>query len=188
MKPLKCGPATRLVLTSGVLAGAWLTLSASMAGSPALTPAGIDPSLTTPPPYHVAQVTLSPMVAPPPADAEPDAEPADRPVTFSSEQADRGEERYEIACEECHGDDLGGGLNGGAPLRGTSFEQRFADGAPAAALFLYMSNVMPPDAPGRYSDSTYIDLMAYILQENGFQPGAALPSDVEALNRLIMEK
>jgi hypothetical protein len=51
-----------------------------------------------------------------------------------------------------------------------------------------MSAMMPPDSPGRFSESVYADLMAYVLRRNGFQPGAALPSDVDALDNLVLEK
>ncbi|WP_417581096.1 c-type cytochrome [Pelagibacterium sp.] len=110
------------------------------------------------------------------------------PVHYSSEQADRGEDRFERDCEDCHGDDLRGGLIGGPPLRGAAFEQKFANGAPASAMFVFMSSLMPPNAPGRYSPEVYADLMAYILQENGFPAGEPLPSDMAALNNLIVEK
>lgn len=110
------------------------------------------------------------------------------PVHYSSEQADRGEDRFERDCEDCHGDDLRGGLIGGPPLRGLAFEQKFANGAPASAMFGFMSALMPPNAPGRYTPEVYADLMAYILQENGFQPGEELPSDMESLNNLIVQK
>tara|TARA_R110002051_G_scaffold125099_2_gene198500 strand:+ start:164 stop:604 length:441 start_codon:yes stop_codon:yes gene_type:complete len=110
------------------------------------------------------------------------------PVHYSSEQADRGEERFERDCEDCHGDDLRGGLIGGPPLRGLAFEQKFADGAPASAMFGFMSALMPPNAPGRYTPEVYADLMAYILQENGFPDGEPLPSDMESLNNLIVQK
>jgi len=114
--------------------------------------------------------------------------PVESPVSYSSDQANRGEDRYERACIECHGDDLKGGMNGGAPLRGVNFLQKYANGAPASALYLYTSTLMPPNSPGRYSPSTYADLMAYILKRNGFRAGAPLPSDVDALDYLIMEK
>ena len=87
------------------------------------------------------------------------------PVHYSSEQADRGEDRFERDCVDCHGDDLRGGLIGG-----------------------FMSLLMPPNAPGRYSPEVYADLMAYILQENGFPAGDPLPSDMESLNKLIVQK
>ena len=47
---------------------------------------------------------------------------------------------------------------------------------------------MPPDSPGRYSEGTYADIMAYILKRNGFKAGAELPSDVDALYNLTLEK
>jgi hypothetical protein len=51
-----------------------------------------------------------------------------------------------------------------------------------------MSTLMPPEAPGRFSESVYADLMAYVLQVNGFDAGAALPSNVDALNKLVIAK
>jgi mono/diheme cytochrome c family protein len=108
-------------------------------------------------------------------------------VSYSDAQADRGEDRYEKDCLECHGEDLQGGLLGGPPLRSQLFEQHFG-GAPASALFMFMSTQMPPNAPGGFSPGTYADLMAYILKKNGYQAGAELPSDVDELDNLIVEK
>lgn len=116
-----------------------------------------------------------------------ESEPAERPVSFTSEQADRGEVRYNSDCQECHGDDLKGGLNGGAPIRGLAFEQKY-EGLPASVMFSFMTSAMPPNAPGRYSETTYAELMAYILKRNGFQPGAPLPSNLDELDQLIIEK
>ncbi len=156
----------------GLVAGAWLILSASTPGVEAFLPAGAA-TAAEPDHIHLAQA---------------DAAPAESPVSYSSEQADRGEGRYEKECGECHGDDLRGGLIGGPPLRGVSFEQKFADGAPASGLYSFMSTLMPPNSPGRFSPSAYADMMAYILKQNGFKAGAPLPSDVDALDTLIMEK
>ena len=47
---------------------------------------------------------------------------------------------------------------------------------------------MPPNAPGSYSDAVYADLMAHILKTNGYKSGAELPSDVDALYNLVIEK
>lgn len=110
------------------------------------------------------------------------------PVSYASEQADRGAKKYEKECEECHGDDLKGGLNGGAPLRGLNFESKYADGAPASMLFVFTSTLMPPNSPGRFSPNIYADLVAYILKRNGIQPGAPLPSDIDALDKMIVNK
>lgn len=111
-----------------------------------------------------------------------------RRVSFTAEQADRGAKNYKRDCEECHGKDLRGGMNGGAPLRGLAFEGKYFDGLPASVLFGYMSAAMPPNSPGRYSPDTYADLMAYVLKWNGIQPGAPLPSDFDKLDELVVEK
>ncbi|HZY69058.1 MAG TPA: cytochrome c [Devosia sp.] len=122
------------------------------------------------------------------AQADAETEQPMPKVHYSNEQADRGEERYEDHCIECHGDDLRGGLLGGAPLRGVSFEEKYANGAPAGMLFEVMVATMPPNSPGRFSPDAYADMMAYILKRNGFQAGAELPSDADALYNLAMEK
>lgn len=119
--------------------------------------------------------------------AQGDAKPVEHPVTYTADQADRGETAYKRYCVECHGDDLRGGLLGGAPLRGQSFESKYVEG-PASSLFEVMSETMPPDAPGRFSASGYADMMAYILKRNGFAEGAPLPSDVDALYDLTIIK
>ena len=111
-----------------------------------------------------------------------------KPVSYAADQADRGEKKYKKECLECHGKNLKGGLNGGAPIRGAAFMNKFAEGAPASALFQYMSSLMPPNSPGRFSANTYADLMAYVLKRNGFKEGEPLPSDLDALDGLIMEK
>lgn len=108
-------------------------------------------------------------------------------ATYSKEQATRGERRYMETCLDCHGEDLRGGLNGGAPIRGLAFLSKFT-GAPASALFLFMSTQMPPESPGRFSDQTYADLMAFVMQMNGFDAGAPLPSDTDSLDKLVLEK
>ena len=116
------------------------------------------------------------------------AQSAPTKVSYSNDQADRGEDDFQDDCVECHGDDLRGGLLGGPPLRGVAFEEKFGNGAPASSLYLFMSTLMPPEQPGRFSPETYADLMAYVLKRNGYRAGAALPSDFEALDALVMEK
>lgn len=166
-------PCARLALGLGLFASAWLIPSAFTVDAATSLPAGAATEAAEPKHVQLAQA---------------DAAPVESPVSFSSDQAERGEEEYESECEECHGDDLKGGLNGGPPLRGLAFEQKFADGLPASLLFAFMSSTMPPNAPGRFSPNTYADIMAHILRRNGFQPGAPLPSDLDKLEYLIMTK
>jgi mono/diheme cytochrome c family protein len=115
------------------------------------------------------------------------AQNAPAKVSYSNEQAKRGQARFTATCVDCHGEDLRGGLNGGPPLRGGMFNMDFG-GGPASALFYYMSTMMPPEAPGRFSDSEYIDLMAYVLQVNGFEAGTPLPAKPEALDNIVLAK
>lgn len=111
------------------------------------------------------------------------------PVSYTAEQAERGKKVFSEDCVECHGKDLRGGLLGGPPLRGVAFEEKFAQGAPAGALFEFMTATMPPNAPGSYSPNVYADIMAYILKTNGYKAGSAeLPSDVDALYNLTIQK
>jgi mono/diheme cytochrome c family protein len=114
---------------------------------------------------------------------------ADKPVSYAENQAARGSRLFKNICSDCHGDDLKGGLIGGPPLRGSAFEKKFAGGTPASALFAFVSTQMPPDAKGSFSPGEYADMIAFILKENGLgSAGAPLPSDVDALDHLIVEK
>ena len=173
MKPNFHRPAVRLALALGLAAGTGSVLSASTPGDRVLLPAGAATAPAEPEGIYLAQANSVPV---------------ERPVSYAPDQARRGKAKYESACVECHGDDLKGGLSGGAPLRGVAFLEKFANGAPASALYLYTSALMPPDSPGRYSPRTYADLVAYILKRNGFKAGAPLPSDIDALDYLILEK
>ncbi|HQZ14146.1 MAG TPA: cytochrome c [Devosia sp.] len=159
--------AARNALALSVIAGSWLALSAFAPVGIEKPAAAVDAGR-----MHVAQAATA----------------AAQKVHFSAEQAARGETAFEKNCVECHGEDLKGGLLGGAPLRGLSFEGKYVGDTPASALYDVMSTTMPPDSPGRYSPAVYADLMAYILKRNGFKPGADLPSDLDALDSLTMQK
>lgn len=115
------------------------------------------------------------------------AQNAPAKVSYSKDQANRGEDTYKKQCVECHGEDLRGGLLGGPPLRGGMFDMHFG-GAPASALFVYMSTQMPPESPGRFSDAVYAEIMAYVLSRNGYDDGAPLPTNAAALDKLVLEK
>ncbi len=80
-------------------------------------------------------------------------------------------------------------LIGGPPLRGSAFEKKFASGMPASSLFAFISSQMPPDSPGQFSAGEYVDLIAFILRENGCgNVGAAMPTDSNALDHLIIDR
>lgn len=80
-------------------------------------------------------------------------------------------------------------MNGGPPLTGSAFTQKYLDGTPVSALFAFSSNLMPPDGPGQYSPAEYVDLIAFILRENGIESsGAPMPTNPVALDKMIVQK
>jgi mono/diheme cytochrome c family protein len=138
---------------------------------------------------HGVEAPVLATTVPTPADARIHVAQAEgTKVSYTAEQATRGKEVYVEDCVECHGSDMRGGLLGGPPLRGSAFEQKYGGGSPAGVLYEVMSGTMPPNDPGRYSPGTYADLMAYILKTNAYKAGAELPSDIDALYNLVIQK
>lgn len=85
---------------------------------------------------------------------------------FTLAQARRGQSVYDANCAMCHGAHLEGG---NAPaLAGSAMAQKFGS---AADLFSYVSATMPPFSPGKLGEQRYLDILAYILNANGAQPG-----------------
>jgi mono/diheme cytochrome c family protein len=108
--------------------------------------------------------------------------------TYSGEQAARGQASYQHSCQVCHGSELDNGDFGGAPLRGSWFRSHWGSGD-AGALFGYVKGAMPPDNPGGLNDTTYADILAFILQTNGYAAGPAeLPADAGALSRMSLAR
>jgi mono/diheme cytochrome c family protein len=110
------------------------------------------------------------------------------PPSFTSGQAERGQAAYAHSCLDCHGSNLDNGEFGGPPLKGASFARHW-DAANVAALFGFMKAKMPPDRPGQLNDDVYADIIAYILDENGFKPGdKELPPDANAQQAMSLKK
>jgi S-disulfanyl-L-cysteine oxidoreductase SoxD len=92
---------------------------------------------------------------------------------FTSEQSMRGKARYEAFCASCHVGDLSGTLaadTGAPPLRGAPFIASLEKKG-AAAVFDYVKTTMPADDPASLKDTEYLDILAYVIQANGFPPG-----------------
>jgi cytochrome c len=108
--------------------------------------------------------------------------------TFTVEQAARGQASYEHDCQACHGAALDNGDFGGPPLRGSWFNTHWGS-ADVATLFTYVKATMPPDNPGGLSDASYADIIAFILQGNGYRPSRQeLPVDPEMLQRMTLSR
>src|SRR5262245_17991580 len=93
---------------------------------------------------------------------------ADSEGMYTAEQAGRGQNVYVSKCSECHD----GGIMG-PELWGSDFLGEW-DGKNVRWLFEAVKGTMPADAPGSLSERDALDVVSYILQENG-QPAGASP-------------
>ena len=89
---------------------------------------------------------------------------------FTDAQAERGARSYATACGGCHRPDLGGGT--GPALRDQRFATVFA-GKDLNTLYTRIATTMPRNAVATLGDNVYLDIVAHILQENGFVAGPA---------------
>ena len=105
--------------------------------------------------------------------------------TFTTAQSEQGKSAYAQNCASCHGQDLDDG-EFAPPLKGVSFIQQWG-GRSADGLFTYIGTMMPPANRGGLGAETYTQLLAYLLEVNGVQPGnQPLPSDVAALKTMMV--
>ena len=91
---------------------------------------------------------------------------------FTPEQATRGKASYEGVCARCHGVQLTGGADGGPALKGSTFLSHW-DSDTLGSLFVKIRDTMPRNTPGTISDEVKIEVVAYLLQQNGFPAGAS---------------
>jgi mono/diheme cytochrome c family protein len=107
---------------------------------------------------------------------------------YSTGQAARGRAAYMKGCAECHSADLRGHEYAGA-LAGFGFQLKWAD-ASIAELFGRMRS-MPLGRPGSLERQEYLDILAYVLEQNGYPSGATdLTMEVAAQRwpRILIER
>lgn len=89
---------------------------------------------------------------------------------YTAEQAGRGRREYIQHCATCHSTNLRGGEM--APgLVGDTFLGGWS-GQTLWSLFDFSLATMPQDNPGSTSPAAMNAILAYVLRENGFDPGA----------------
>jgi mono/diheme cytochrome c family protein len=99
------------------------------------------------------------------------AETTVRDRVYTPEQARRGRPIYDTKCAACHD---GGTM--GPELWGDAFLAQW-DSKSVGAFFTRIQTTMPEDAPGSLNEHDILDVVAYVLQTNGFQPGdKAIPN------------
>jgi mono/diheme cytochrome c family protein len=87
---------------------------------------------------------------------------------YTEAQAARGQAAYETHCGRCHREDLAG-YN--SILKGSRFMQKFRESS-LDLLFDKTKTTMPRGAPASLGDTTYLDIVTYLLKENDFPSGA----------------
>jgi PQQ-dependent dehydrogenase (s-GDH family) len=104
---------------------------------------------------------------------------------FTAEQADAGKSAFNANCAVCHGNTLTNGTFA-PPLGGEYFHNRWL-GQTVRAFYDHTRN-MPPAAPASLQDDTYADIVAYILEVNGFKASdTSLPAGGDALDKMTIQ-
>lgn len=103
---------------------------------------------------------------------------------YTKEQAERGRVLYDSTCAACHGDKLEGSES--TPLAGKEFIASWAKPNLTLDDFYYIvRKTMPKEKAGSLTSEAYTDIVAFILQENGFPAGEqALTADPELMKTI----
>jgi len=90
-----------------------------------------------------------------------------RDGVYTSEQAERGKAQFEERCRPCHGD-----LRSNTGVRELAGDTFMADWS-GLTLGDLLDRVrsMPPSQPRSLDDESYVNLVAFLLQGNGFPSG-----------------
>jgi len=88
---------------------------------------------------------------------------------YTAAQAERGKSTFKTACLRCHGEDLSGTT---APaLKGDRFQMTWG-GDTVEGLFGKIRDTMPPNFGTVVDDQGKLDVVAFILQTNGYPAGS----------------
>jgi len=106
---------------------------------------------------------------------------------YTNAQAARGKAEFDQTCSRCHNLALIGSERGPA-IKGDAFLSQYEKGS-VSDLFILIRDTMPEGGPGTMSDDTKIDIVSYILQQNGFPSGPAeLKKDLAQLSDIRMAR
>jgi hypothetical protein len=98
-----------------------------------------------------------------------------RDKVYSLDQAKGGKPTYDNKCASCHD---GGTM--GPELWGDSFLTTW-DGKTVATFYERIQTTMPEDSPGTLTETELLNVIAYVLQTNGFPAGDAAMQNGSAL-------
>jgi len=103
---------------------------------------------------------------------------------YTDAQAAQGRGPYEESCSRCHAADLSGAV--GNSLKGDVFIRDWG-GKTVGALYERIKTTMPRGAPRSLSDGAYLNIVAYILQANGFPPDPMAELKADLLQSIRVE-
>jgi S-disulfanyl-L-cysteine oxidoreductase SoxD len=107
-----------------------------------------------------------------------------RAGVYTEEQAVAGAAAYKADCASCHGAELEGLGRQTPPLKGEEFLAGWRE-LMLGDLFDKIQEAMPADKPGTLSRERNAQILAYMLQANGYPAGAAaLPTQAAALGKI----
>jgi mono/diheme cytochrome c family protein len=105
---------------------------------------------------------------------------------FTAMQAAEGKSSYNSNCAVCHGSTMTNGTFG-PPLAGGYFRNKWL--GQSVGAFYGHARTMPPAVPASLRDETYAEIVAYILEVNGFKPASIkLPPGGEALDKMTIRR
>jgi|SoiMethySBSTD1v2_1073268.scaffolds.fasta_scaffold260825_2 cytochrome c len=115
-----------------------------------------------------------------------------RSGAYTKAQAERGATVYSENCLMCHGEDLETGRGGTAygipspPLAGPLFLAHWK-GKSLSELFTLIQTTMPKNVSVKLKPTEYADVLAFLLQQNGFPEGKTeLPADPMPLMAIMV--
>ena len=101
---------------------------------------------------------------------------------YTAEQADAGSQLFAQSCSSCHGTQLEGGA--GPALVGGSWKQLFA-GAKLLMIWGEIHGPMAQYAGKSFTEQQSLDILAFLLKQNGLPPGLKPLADTGELNRRL---
>jgi len=95
------------------------------------------------------------------------------PALYTEDQATKGELQYYQNCSMCHGPNLDGQEGGysGPALKGADFADPSYD-FHVSDIFNFVAKQMPAATPGSLSHDVDVQIMAFILKQNGYPAGS----------------